>query len=57
MRDKVVELDPNFERAAKVSQIIQSACSTYKEFLKANRVEFEKKQKQKSMTDFFSKPK
>ena len=33
-RDNIVELDPNFERVAKVSQIIQSACSTYKEFLK-----------------------
>ena len=53
--DKFLQMDPDFQRASTFRQNIESAVSTYREFLETNRNEFEKKQKQKSMTDFFSK--
>ena len=55
--DMMAEMDPEFERSMTVRQGIQSATSIYREFLKKIRIEQEKRQKQKSMTDYFSKPK
>ena len=55
--DMMTEADPNLQRSMALREGIQAATSTYREFLKYHRAEHEKKQKQKSMTDFFSKPK